>query len=65
MNEQAGDRVMLDHNGDRYSNRQPGSIGTIDFIDDAGTIHVVWEDGGRLGLIEGEDRWHVVVEEKP
>ena len=34
-----------------YSKMKPGAQGTIDFVDDAGTIHVVWDDGGRLGLI--------------
>lgn len=43
---------------------QPGTIGTVDFIDDAGTIHMRWETGSSLGLIPGTDMFEVVKEEK-
>lgn len=29
---------------------EPGSIGTIDHIDDAGTLHMRWENGRSLGV---------------
>lgn len=41
----------------------PGTIGTVRFVDDAGTIHVSWETGSSLGLIPGEDSFEVVKEE--
>ncbi len=39
---------------------QPGTIGSVDFIDDVGTIHMRWETGSSLGLIPGEDSFEVV-----
>lgn len=33
-----------------------GTRGTVDSIDDAGTVHVVWDNGCRLGLTEN-DQW--------
>lgn len=35
----------------------PGTLGTVDSIDDGGTIHVVWDNGSRLGLLPGQDEW--------
>lgn len=33
----------------------PGTEGTVDHIDDIGTIHVNWDNGSTLGLIIGDD----------
>ena len=34
-----------------------GTLGTVQFVDDAGTIHVGWENGSSLGLVPGEDQF--------
>lgn len=39
-----------------------GTIGTVSFIDDAGTIHMQWENGSTLGLVEGVDQFEIVSE---
>ena len=37
-----------------------GTEGTVQYVDDAGTIHVHWDTGGSLGLVPGEDEWGLV-----
>jgi hypothetical protein len=36
---------------DPYTTLKPGTFGTVEHVDDAGTIHVLWDDGHRLGLV--------------
>jgi hypothetical protein len=55
-----GKRVRLVHTSDQYTNLRPGAEGVVTNVDDMGTIHVSWDDGHRLGLIVGEDRWEMV-----
>jgi hypothetical protein len=52
-----GDRVRLLSCTDEYTRLQPGELGTVNFIDDAGTVHVNWDSGSSLGLVPGEDAW--------
>ena len=37
-----------------------GLEGTIDRVDDMGTIHVNWDDGRRLGVIPGVDDYQIL-----
>lgn len=37
-----------------------GTEGTVQYVDDAGTIHVHWDTGGSLGLVPGVDEWELV-----
>ena len=32
-----------------------GLIGVVKFVDDAGQIHVAWENGSSLALVEGDE----------
>ena len=34
--------------------------GTIEFVDDLGSIHVKWKNGSSLALIEGEDDFEII-----
>lgn len=34
-----------------------GTKGIVRYVDDAGTIHVRWENGSGLGLIYGQDQF--------
>lgn len=53
----AGDRVRLVACTDEYTRLEPGLLGTVDFIDDTGTVFVRWDDGHRLGMVyEAGDR---------
>jgi uncharacterized protein DUF4314 len=44
-------RVKLVRCTDQYTHLQPGTLGTVSMVDDAGTIHVDWDNGSRLGII--------------
>jgi|3_EtaG_2_1085321.scaffolds.fasta_scaffold07453_2 hypothetical protein len=55
-----GDRVELVYTNDQHTPLKPGIHGTVTRCDDAGTLHVKWDDGSTLGLIAGEDQWRPV-----
>lgn len=55
-----GDRVRLIYTNDPYTELRSGAMGTVDFIDDMGTVFVKWDDGSALGLLAGFDRWATV-----
>lgn len=38
----------------------PGTRGTVMAVDDAGTIHVKWDNGSTLGAIYGVDRVQII-----
>lgn len=50
-----GTRVALVRMNDPYSKLNPGDRGTVRCVDDAGTIHVNWDNGSGLGIAYGED----------
>ena len=52
----AGLRVALDSMDDPYSKLRPGDKGTVDHVDDIGTIFVTWDSGSGLGIAYGVDR---------
>ncbi|MFD9701294.1 DUF4314 domain-containing protein [Lentzea sp. NPDC059081] len=45
------DRVELIHCADPHTTLVPGMLGTVTFIDDAGTVHVHWDCGSQLGML--------------
>ena len=58
-----GTRVELIHMDDPYNRKLvPGSLGTVLFVDDMGTIHVRWDCGSSLGVAYGEDYCKIVEE---
>lgn len=48
-----GLRVELTHMDDPYNNLPIGSKGTVIGVDDIGTIHVAWDCGSYLGVVDG------------
>lgn len=54
-----GTRIKLIKMNDKYA-PPSGTIGTVDFVDDIGQIHVKWESGGSLALVIGEDDFEVI-----
>ena len=48
--------VRLNRMDDPYRlDLKEGSLGTVRFVDDIGTIHVAWNCGSSLGVVFDED----------
>ena len=56
----AGTRIRLIQMADDIAPVPPGTIGSVAIIDDAGNIHMNWENGRSLALIEGVDEFDVI-----
>lgn len=52
--------VRLISMDDPYHPVPSGTLGEVTMVDDAGTIHVVWQTSSTLGLIESVDSFEVV-----
>ena len=57
-----GTRIRLDYMGDDPRPIEPGTKGTVRTVDDMGTVHCDFDNGRRLGLVPGEDSFHVIAE---
>lgn len=57
-----GTRVKLISLEDPYSRLPEGTKGTVDAVDDIGTIHVRWDNGSGLGVAPGVDEIKVIQE---
>lgn len=57
-----GARVKLLKMND-YKSVEEGTLGTVQMVDDTGTIHVKWDNGRRLGVVlDAGDRVEVIRE---
>ena len=50
-----GTRILLLGMEDPHHPVPPGTRGTVDHVDDGGTIHMKWDNGRTLALIPGVD----------
>ncbi len=50
-----GARVELVQMDDPYTRLRPGDRGKVEFVDDAGGIHIAWDNGEGLAAIWGKD----------
>ena len=58
----SGTRVELIRMNDPYRKIPTGTKGTVDGVDDIGTIHVSWDNGYHLGVAYGEDSCRILTE---
>ena len=58
----AGTKIRLNHMDDPYAPIPDGTVGEVQYVDDAGNIHMIWENGRTLSLIEGEDSFTIIKE---
>lgn len=51
-----GSRIELVSMDDPYSKLKAGDKGTVKFVDDAGTVHITWDNGSSLGacVLDGD-----------
>jgi len=54
-----GTRIELLHMYDNYG-VPDGTLGTVDYVDDAGQIQMNWDNGRTLALIESEDNFRII-----
>ena len=57
-----GTRICVDSMDD-YCPIESGTCGTVEFVDDAGTLHCKFDNGRTLGVIPGVDDFHIVSED--
>lgn len=55
-----GTRIRLLSMDDPYAPISPGTEGTVNFVDDIGTLHCIFDNGRTLGVIPGEDSFSVL-----
>jgi len=41
---------------DPFTTLQPGDRGTVNHVDDSGTVHIFWDSGSSLGAVYGIDQ---------
>ena len=58
-----GTRICVDSMDD-YCPIESGTCGTVEFVDDAGTLHCKFDNGRTLGVISDVDDFHVVKQEQ-
>lgn len=51
-----GARIELVSMSDPYTTLKPGDRGTVNFVDDTGTVFADWDNGSTLGAVYGEDK---------
>ncbi len=56
----AGTRICCDGMSDDPHPIEPGTLGTVRGVDDAGSVMMKWDNGRSLSLVPGVDSFHIV-----
>ena len=59
-----GTRIVLNSMNDPYAPVESGTRGTVRYVDDAGQIGVVWDNGRSLSLIPGVDSFRKLTQQE-
>lgn len=59
-----GTRIVLNSMGNDPRPVESGTRGTVAVVDDIGTVHCDFDNGRKLGLIEGEDDFRALTEQE-
>ena len=60
----AGTRIMLLHMGDDPRPVENDTRGTVNCVDDIGTVHCSFDNGRSLGLVPSEDSFRTLTAEE-
>ncbi len=55
-----GTRIQIERMQDPYPPIESGTKGTVDHVDDAGTLHCIFDNGRTLGVVTDADIFHVI-----
>lgn len=56
----AGTRIKLINMNDTWHPVEPGTEGTVQFVDDIGQLHMKWDNGRTLSLFPGRDDFKII-----
>ena len=60
----SGTRIMLLSMGDDPRPVENNTRGTVEFVDDIGTVHCTFDNGRSLGMVPGEDSFRKLTEQE-
>ena len=63
LNYPPGTRIMLEYMEDNWAVPR-GTRGSVTQVDDAGTIHMKWDNGRSLGIVPQADQFRKLTEQE-
>jgi len=60
----SGTRIMLLHMGKDPMPVDDFTRGTVESVDDIGTVHCIFDNGRKLGMVPGEDHFRKLTEKE-